>query len=160
MVPTSHGWGWASSLWKFPGWCLELVLVFLKGSAMSSSVLTVSVGLVWFGAAYLLMGRLFPALLKVRNWWWKCDVYSRERERRIPPEPCLWFWLDAASWVLRQHNIRPPNPLSWSPQGTVLADHPLIYHFYATRKFQFPTALGHKKAVPSKGLLRSPGNGT
>ena len=58
VVPTSHGWGWTSSLWKFPGWCMELVLVFLKGSAMSSTVLGVSVCSVWLWLACLLMCRV------------------------------------------------------------------------------------------------------
>ena len=60
VVSTSHGGGWTSSWWKLSGWCMELDLVFLKGSAMSSSVLWVSMGFVrrrqWHPTPVLLPG--------------------------------------------------------------------------------------------------------
>ena len=91
VASTSHGWGWTSSLWKFPGWCMELDLVFLKGNATPSSVLRVSMGLVWLWAAYLLMGRVaFPA----PPGWGPDDrnvTSTQGRERRSPTPLLLWL---------------------------------------------------------------------
>ena len=137
-MSTSHGWGWTISLWKFPGWCMELDLVFLKGSAMSSSVLRVSMGLVWFWAAYLLMGRVVFLILP----GWGTDggnVTSTRGREGGSPGPSLWFWrcspLSAPAAQCSPARL-------WSPQVPCSDRSPLIYHFATS---WIPIALRHKR---------------
>ena len=53
-----RGWGWTSALWRFSGWWMELDLVSLKGSAMSSSAFWCVCGFGMLWAAVLLMCRV------------------------------------------------------------------------------------------------------
>ena len=75
LVTFSWLWGIVAVFW----W-MELDLVSLKGSAMSSGVFGVSVGLIWLYTAYLLMGRavfLFFWRFDVRHLAWSLLVFVK-----------------------------------------------------------------------------------
>ena len=65
-------------------WWIELNLASLKVSAVSSNVFWVVFALgIALGSLSANGQGCVPHTTWVRNWWWKCDVYLRER-RRIP----------------------------------------------------------------------------
>ena len=67
------GWGWVSTLWRFPGWgdcCLcsggwSLILSSWRAVPYPEVCFGVSVSLVWLWAACLLMGRI----VFLAYWW-------------------------------------------------------------------------------------------